>query len=639
MRKISLFLPFFLLLSILSSPDRVQAASDDRPRFTILHTNDEHSHLIPHPAIDDHPEQPNSASGGFARLAGVINEIRAQKESEGEPVLLFSGGDILGGPVFGWMPLMDGVAAEMKLFQEIGYDAITIGNHEFDYGTDVFASYLKAAGYPESNEKTVILSSNAIPPDGHPLNEVGIHQTFIKELSNGLKIGVFGLIGDDAVNKAARPDDVVFTDPIETAQKMVERLLEEGADILISVNHSGVYEDRILAEAVPEIDVIVGGHTHTPLYEPIRVGKTIIVQAGSYLSYLGRLEVEWIEEENRVEILNSEENNPFLIPIDSNITPEPDVAADVNDYEELLNEWIVELTDGVITDIRQPVASSSFTVSGGRVQSETPIGNYITDAMKYSGEKITGKHVDVAVQASGAIRANIKPGVEEWSEGRISFYDLIMSTGLGSGADGLPGYPMVSFYLTESEVRKALELSVLLSELRDNAYFLQVSGVEAAFDPSRAVLFTIPFSGTPIPTYRSVLSAYLVQEDGQVRALRNSDEHLLHIVSDEYIAGFLPQVGEILPKLNVVLKDESGEPINLEDAVIKDGDRQYKVWQAVLDYTLSHEVRMLDLPEIPARYESEENRLRVIPTLPLWVWPLVIVVLIGAFVYWVIYKR
>ena len=637
MRKNSIFLLLILCFSILTVIP-VQAVSEDRPRFTILHTNDEHSHLIPHPAIDDHPELPNSARGGFARLAGAIGEIRAQKQSEGEPVLLFSGGDILGGPVFGWLPLLDGVAAEMKLFQMIGYDAITIGNHEFDYGSEVFASYLKAAGYPEAGNQTVILGSNTDPPIGHPLNDVGIQQSFIRELSNGLKVGVFGLIGDDAVSKTAQPDNVTFSDPIETARAMVEQLLDQGADILISVNHSGVHEDRILAEAVPEIDVIVGGHSHTPLYEPVRIGKTIIVQAGSYLSYLGRLELEWIEEEGRVEVVNDDNSEPFLIPLDSAITPDAEVAAEVVRYEEMINEWISDLTHGLVADMRQPVASSPFTISGGRFQRETPIGNYITDAMRYSSERITGRDVDIAVQASGAIRSNIKPGVEEWSEGLISFYDLIVSTGLGSGSDGLPGYPMVSFYLTEAEVRNALEISVLLSELRDNAYFLQVSGLTAAFDPSRAVLFTIPFSGTPIPSYRSVLSAYLEQENGELRPLKN-DQTLLHVVTDKYIAGFLPMVGEMLPRLDIVLKNEAGEPISLEDAVITDDGRQYKVWQAVLDYTLSHPVQILDLPQIPNRYESDENRLRVVPTLPLWIWPLVIIILISAAVFWVFYKR
>ena len=150
-----------------------QADSTDI-RLTILHTNDEHSHLIPIPAVDDHPEMNNSAGGGIAHLAGTINSIRMQKELEGESVLLFSAGDHLGGPAYGWLPLREGLAPELNLFQMMGYDAVTIGNHEFDYGSDVYARYLADAGYPEESDQTVILGSNIRPPQDHPFSERGI---------------------------------------------------------------------------------------------------------------------------------------------------------------------------------------------------------------------------------------------------------------------------------------------------------------------------------------------------------------------------------------------------------------------------------------------------------------------------------
>ena len=606
------------------------ALQNDPVRFTILHTNDEHSHLIPHPAIDDHPVLNNSTRGGFARLAGAINRIRGEKEQMNEPVLILSGGDILGGPAFGWLPLMDGVAAEMNLFHQIGYDAVTIGNHEFDYGSEQLAKYLRAAGYPEAHSKTVLLGANTKPPSDHPLAEMDIQNQTIKVLSNGLKVGIFGLIGKDAINKTASPEPVEFDDPIETARMEVKELLDRGVDIIIALTHSGVNEDRDLANAVPEIDVIVGGHSHTPLYEPIVIGKTVIVQAGSYLSYLGVLELEWSREEQVVNMVNNESGRNFLEPLNSEVEGDDEVAAEVERYTSLLDEWVVDLTDGRVTDIRQPIASSSFTISGGRLMSETPAGNYITDAMRWAAEKVTGKRVDVAVQASGAIRAEIKPGVEEWSAEQISFYDLIMSTGLGSGEDGNPGYPLVSVYMTESDVRKSIEVSLLLSQLRDNAYFLQYSGLRAAFDPNRSILFTIPFLDQPIPTYRGVLSAELDLGDGTYRAIRSDSDELLHVVTDRYVAGFLPLVGAILPKLNIILRDQEGDPVDLDDRIILEDEQQLKVWQAVLNYTLSHPMGDLNLPKIPQRYEITENRLRIVPTLPLWIWPVAILSVVVA---------
>ena len=635
MKKISL-----LILCSLAFTFSVFGQTDEGTyRFTILHTNDEHSHLIPHPVADYHPEHGGSAVGGFARLAGAVNQIREAKEQQNEPVMIFSGGDILGGPAFGWLPLKEGVAAEMKLFQAIGYDAVTIGNHEFDYGPDVLANYLKAAGYPEASSKTVFLGTNTRPPADHSLSELGIKNHYIKELENGLRVGVLGLLGDDAINKTAEPGPVEFDDPIEAARQAVAELKAEGADLIISVNHSGVYEDRLLAREVPEINIIVGGHTHTALYEPVLEGETVIVQAGSYLRYLGRVEFEWNRSEQTLAVINEKNGNEFLIPLDSSVEPDEEIAAKVEEYRNLLNEWVAELTDGRVTRIDQPVAQTNFALTGGRFQQESAIGNYITDAMLYAAREATGNQIDVAAQANGAIRANVRPGVEEWSERLITFYDLITATGLGSGDDGNPGYPLVSFYLTEDEMRRALEVSVLLSELLDNSYFLQFSGLRMAFDPNRAVLLRIPFSGTPIPTSRAVLSAELQTGDGEFRPLKRGSEELVHVVTDRYIAGFLPLVGEIVPNLSIQFRDESGNPVDLDDSIIRQNGEELKVWQAVLNFTLSHQVREIDLPEIPARYETTEERMRAIYTLPLWVWPLAIFIAAVSIVVYIIRRR
>lgn len=635
MKKISLLILCSLAFTFIAFGQ----ANEGTYRFTILHTNDEHSHLIPHPVADYHPEHGGSAVGGFARLAGAVNQIRSEKEQQNEPVMIFSGGDILGGPAFGWLPLKEGIAAEMKLFQAIGYDAVTIGNHEFDYGPDVLANYLKAAGYPEASSKTVFLGTNTRPPADHPLSDLDIKNHYIKELENGLRVGVLGLLGDDAINKTADPGPVEFDDPIESARQAVAELKAEGADLIISVNHSGVYEDRLLAREVPEINIIVGGHTHTALYEPVLEGKTVIVQAGSYLRYLGRIEFEWNRGEQTLTVLNEKNGNEFLIPLDASVEPDEEIAVKVEEYRNLLNDWVAELTDGRVTRIDQPVAQSNFALTGGRFQQESAIGNYITDAMLYAARVATGNQIDVAAQANGAIRANVSPGVEEWSEGQITFYDLIMATGLGSGDDGNPGYPLVSFYLTEDEMRRALEVSVLLSELLDNSYFLQFSGLRMAFDPNRAVLFRIPFSGTPIPTSRAVLSAELQTGVGDFRQLKRGSEELVHVVTDRYIAGFLPLVGEIVPNLSIQFRDESGNPVELDDTIIRQNGEELKVWQAVLNYTLSHKVDEGELPLIPSRYETTEERMRAIYTLPLWVWPLAIFIAAVSIVVYIIRRR
>jgi 5'-nucleotidase / UDP-sugar diphosphatase len=629
---------FLVLLSSAAFTIYGQQIQQDEVRFTILHTNDEHSHLIPIPAVNDHPEYRNLAAGGIARLAGAINMIRDEKREAGEPVLLFSGGDILGGPAFGWLPLREGLAPELNLFQNMGYDAITIGNHEFDYGADVYARYLADAGYPDAGEQTVILGTNVRPPQDHPLSERGIQNHFVKELENGLRIGVFGLIGNDAISKTAQPGPVQFDDPFESAKKAVAELKEQDVDLIISINHSGVTEDRQLAEMLPEIDVIVGGHTHTALHGPVYVGDTIIVQAGNYMQFLGRLELSYSYELDEVSVLNEENGNPFLIPIDSTVNPDDEIAAEVERYSEILNSWLSDLTDGGIGDIRQTVALSEFPIVRDDFQRESAIGNFVTDAMYHSANRVLDRPADIAVQANGAIRSDIIPGDQMWNNGEITFYDMMMAFGLGSGDDGSPGYPMVSFYLTEQEVRNALEVSILLSELMGDNYFLQFSGLNMIYNPDRSVLFTVPFAGTPIPSSRSVLRAELVSGE-EVSPIQKDSDQLIHVVTDYYIAGFLPMVGERLPNLAITLRDENGRAISLDEAIIMDGDRQLKVWASVLDYLESFEKSEEGIPVIPDRYQSPEGRQTVTYTLPLWIWPVAAIVLIGLVIFMIVKRR
>jgi len=145
------------------------ASETEELHFCILHTDDMHSALIPHsPAVDYHPEKENPAIGGLARLAAAVDGIRQNKREEGEPVLLLDAGDFLGGAAFAWLAL-HGYAAELTVMQEMGYDAVVIGNHEYDYGPDVLARYLLKAGYPEAHRQTLVLASNTKAPEDHPL--------------------------------------------------------------------------------------------------------------------------------------------------------------------------------------------------------------------------------------------------------------------------------------------------------------------------------------------------------------------------------------------------------------------------------------------------------------------------------------
>ena len=629
-----------LVLLFFASPAGTSEQKEHKEElfFTILHTNDEHSSLLPHfQAVDfsyDHIEPvekgDNLALGGFARLATAIEQIRQEKREKEEPVLLFNAGDFLGGAIFGWLTPY-GYSPEIMLLQEMGYDAVIIGNHEFDYGPDTLADYLLRAGYPEAHEKTVVLAANTRTPEDHPLASRQLYlQDKIFHLDNGLKVGVFGLIGEDAVSVTADTGDVEFLDQIQTAREALSRLKEQGADVIVAITHSGLEEDRLLAAGVPGIDVIVGGHCHTALFEPVVEGGTIIVQAGSLGKYLGRLELAYNPGSGSLRIRNDHKENPFLIPVDDRFAPHPAISSRVDDYKTKLDELVYEMTRGRFEDVLGTTARSEFVLLNQPPLQESPAGNFITDAMRLVTEEVMGEKVYVAVQANGSIRGSIVPVGARGIPGEVSFYDIAGVIGLGYGNDGYPGYAMVSCYLTGEEILRLLEVAVLLQELQGDTYFLQFSGLRYNFNPQNAVLFTVPLIDQPLPTTRAVSAAELytgegVQPvvEGEFLALEKGDDHLYLMVTDTYIFSFLPVVGTLLPRLEIVPKNAAGEPVPLErieELVVRYQDRELKVWEAVVMYAASLSPGEDGVPLIPDGYRGTAGRINQVTTFPLVAW-------------------
>ncbi|MFP3872438.1 MAG: bifunctional metallophosphatase/5'-nucleotidase [Candidatus Aenigmatarchaeota archaeon] len=626
-----IFLLSMMPLTLMITPGRTTAEGDEI-KFTILHTNDEHSSLIPHsPAVDYDPEEPDDPTrGGFSRLATAIDEIRSEKEEEGEEVLLLNAGDFLGGTSFGWLAPEEGHAVELELLQEMGYDATTIGNHEYDCGTDVLARYLKDAGYPEKHEETTVLASNTEADDDHPLSEDLYRDTALFELEEGLTIGTFALIGEHAIRVTGDTGGVEFTEQHETAELMVERLEENGADVVVALSHSGVEEDRELARSVDGIDIIVGSHSHTPLHEPLRESGTIIVQADSYTDYLGRLELAY--EDGEVRTINGVEGNDFLIPIDARFEPDQEISGLVDNYRGEVNELISEKTNGRFDDIKETVATSDFEIKDYPSKEETNMGNFITDGMRLVTGNVTGEPVDVAVQANGNIRGSVVPGSMPYSKGNISFYDLTGAVGLGYGEDGYAGYPMVSFYLTGEELYRVLEMAVLLEVLMSDDFFFQFSGLRYEYNPTNAVLFNLPFSETPLPSSRAVTSVELYTGEGvqttetggdEYVSLERDDENLYHVATDSHILSFLPAVSEIYSKLEVEPKNAEGESLEEEDwdefTVHREDGTELKVWETVVEHAASQPEGEDGTPEIPEYYSETSGRINQVWSFP-YIW-------------------
>ena len=626
----------FMLIIVLAwfssyAPPTLNAAEDDEIDFTILHTNDAHGAMIPHSsAIDYHPERENPTIGGYARLADAVAEIREEKKKTGEPVLLFSGGDFIGGTAFSWL-VPESYAPELSVKPEIGYDAVVIGNHEFDYGAANLADYLLKAGYPQAHEHTAVLGSNFRVPADHPLQAQNLYlENHIITLENGLKVGIFGLMGKDAADVTFDHAPVGFTDQHEAAERMVAELEDRGAQVIIALTHSGVDEDRELARDVSGIDVIVGGHCHTALQKPLVESDTIIVQAGAHLEYLGHLELAYTPETEEVRMRNLESEASILHRLDSSYKKDPQIDAAVAVYKEKLNELVYERTDGEFRHILDPVMFSDFKIPDYPPLQESPFGNFVTDAMRLVAGEKTEHNPDFAIQANGAIRGSVVPGSMPHSLGQVSFYDLTELVGLGIGPDNEAGYPLAAVYLTGDEILQLLEVAALIEEVMGNTYFLQFSGLRYDYNPQNAVLFTIPFIDLPIPTTGAVVNAERYTGEGrqgfddrEYTAIKKGDQKLYCLITDSLVVSFLPMVSELVPQLDITLKDREGNPLGeeeIKEQILYVNGRELKVWQTVVEYAAGQPEGAAGLPEADSYYASTADRINRVWTFPYIAW-------------------
>src|SRR5208282_3719581 len=277
--------------------------------FTILHTNDMHSAFVGMgPASDYEPFTLNDdrTRGGFARLAWLIAQRKAAREDEG-PVLVLDAGDYSMGTAFGAATRETG--GELQLMSHMGYDATTFGNHDFDFGPAGLGKSIDVAAKagrfpPVVASNTNFAGTDATLADLQRLAKDGVIRRHLVIERGGIRFGIFGVLGKEATFYTDGAGAITFPDHIETAKEMVTVLREtEKVDVVICLSHGGVEkgkdgrftdgDDVRLAKAVPGIDVVIGGHSHTALQEPIIVNDhTPVVQAGKYGEYLGELVIK-----------------------------------------------------------------------------------------------------------------------------------------------------------------------------------------------------------------------------------------------------------------------------------------------------------------------------------------------------------
>ena len=541
--------------------------------------------------------------GGWARMATVIKQV---KQNTNNPVLVLDAGDFLMGSLFHMLSRKE--AFELQLMKTMGYDVITLGNHEFDLKPSGLARILSTA--QKQGKIPLIVLSNAIfsetSSDDDALKNIfdsGIVKPYRIMEKNGLRIGFFGLMGKNATEVAPFAAPVTFDDPIASARKMVKQLREkEKVDIVICLSHSGLAdnpkrsEDEILAKQVPGIDIIISGHTHTKT-NVRKVNNTLIVQAWCYGKQLGVMDVNW--SDGKVSL-----QKYHLVEINDAIKGDAKITAMINGFENQINQKV--LADKGLS-FRRIIAHTDYDLE--IKVDECNLGNMIADSIRWyinqnnSSENNPGSKVAVGVISNGVIRDSIKIG----QTGNIAVCDAFRAIPLGIGFDkkASMGYPLISFYIYPDELKKALEILTSIYPMKGDDYYLQLSGVKFSYNPNRML-------------FDRVTQIWLGDEDTGYTLLDYSagNKKLIRVAADIYNATFLKVVGNFTwHVLDIIPKDYNGNPLDdlkkarVDADNLTPGIQELKEYMGVIKYIKSFPDSTGDgIPDVPEKYKGRLGR-------------------------------
>jgi 2',3'-cyclic-nucleotide 2'-phosphodiesterase (5'-nucleotidase family) len=564
----------------------------------ILFTHDLHSYFLPHRILTQEGKQ--MQQGGYAKLAYLINEQRIKHQNK---TLRVDAGDFSMGTLFHTSYLKE--ASELRLLGKMGYDVVTFGNHDFDFHADGLARMLQAA-QDKSKQLPALVASNVIFSKNDP-GDAALRQEFkkypVKEYTvierNGIRIGIFGIMGNDAADDTPFAKPVKFADPIRTAKRIAGILQDkEKVDMIICLSHSGTSpvksksEDEILAKKVPEIDVIISGHTHTVLPQPIIIGKTIIVSSGCYSEYLGILGVSYAKGKGVKLVSYNLKNITVGIPDDKII------ADEIAKYKRIVER---DFLAAYHLSFDQVIAQSDYNMeslaSAYANPREMGLGNMITDSFRYAVQKTEGKnheYINFALEPLGLIRDSLQ-------KGKITVADVFQVLSLGLGMDGVAGYPLVAFYINGKELKDVLEVETSVALLIKEDAHLQISGVKFVYNPHRILL-------------DRVTKVLVQEEDGEYRPL--NPQKLYRICLNRYAAEMVNYVVKVTYGLiDVQPKDKNGKALkDLKEAIVYlDGKSpqsgELKEWIALTQFTSSFKDTNL-----PQKYNGPEGRYRAEPS-------------------------
>lgn len=563
---------------------------------TILFTHDLHDHFLPAKLEQDGVI---INSGGYARLQSAID---AEKKKNPAALVLDAGDFSMGTPL---QTLFQSEAPELRMMGRMGYDVVTLGNHEYDYRAAGLVGSLNAARQ-SGDPLPQIVQSNVIYPPGpdgslsgsllslqEAAGNYGIKEYTVIE-RGGVKVGIFGLMGQDAAVKAPM-SGVKFAGAVENARRMVQLLKEqEQVDLVVCLSHSGTWsngqqsEDEILAQKAPGIDVIISGHSHARLAEPIISDRTIIGSCGDSCKNLGVMNIsQGPDQKWRLDGYR-------LQQIDDRLPEDPRMAGIVSHYRQQVQDRYFALFN---LKYDQVLAATPFNFQPVdqiiSYHAENPLGNLISDAYIYVVKKAEGASyvpVDAAIVPVGTIR-------ESFYAGNITAADAFCAGSLGIGPDGTPGYPLITVYLTGKELKAACEVDASIQPMMKDVQ-LFMSGLSFTFNPNRLL-------------FNRVVSATLQKPDGTVEEI--NDTQLYRVAVGLYTAQMLSLVGDkSYGLLSIVPKARDGSPItDFEACVVKNiaggANSEVKEWLAIAEYLQSF-AQVNGVAQVPQYYDEMHGR-------------------------------
>ena len=613
-RRFSAFFLALLLavLCVLPVGAVAEGCTQETNVTTILFTHDLHSHFLPQSTAE------GGESGGYARLKTVIDGERAMNPD----ALLVDGGDFSIGSLI--QTLYTTQAAELRTMGAMGYDAVTIGNHEFDHKGVGFAEMLNSAkaaqqaavelllvdarpledmdAYkerfgPVTPVLPTLLEANYAPADDNPdrafirsaMEDYGVTDCVTLE-RGGVTYGLFGLMGVDS-DECAPTSGFTRTDAAKAAKRCVETLKGEGAEIIVCLSHSGTgdslasSEDEELAKAVDGIDVIVSGHTHSTLAEPLVVNDTYIVSSGPYCQNLGSLTFSW-DDGGEKRLLDYR-----LIPIDETVAENPEIAGLVEQWKDMVGETYLARY-GLTYDEVLTHSDYDLNTPASAVQENNGLGTLVSDAFLWADRTLNAAYADsphtVSVTADGVLRANLPAG----DLTAAMAFDVLS---MGVGEDGTSGFPLVAVYLTGKELKAAMEVDASVTPIMPAAQ-LYMSGAKYAFNTKRMFFNRV---------YDAALTDVTFDESGTGNAYEIDDNALYRVVTGMYSAQMLGTVkSKSMGLLSLEPKQANGTPVtDFADCILYDANgNELKEWYALAAY-----LEQFGEDGLPDRYADPAN--------------------------------